>query len=207
MMRRLLLLVSLVGALLGAALSVAAPAWADTPAPGPNPTATPGPPTSLQYKVSVTSYSTNAAGTVTPQTPFTDVLTVDCSSRPCSIQAFAAMTMELRTVADECCGGRIALVTEGGYDLQTLGDSIDAAVAALSAPAGPAAWPTADRPGSTRGRASADAAKAAMGRILERAGEYARPTLPWALTVSGPGAGRGRPPGRPRPGERRRRRR
>ena len=95
MMRRLLLLVSLVGALLGAALSVAAPAWADTPAPGPNPTATPGPPTSLQYKVSVTSYSTNAAGTVTPQTPFTDVLTVDCSSRPCSIQAFAAMTLDV----------------------------------------------------------------------------------------------------------------
>ena len=30
---------------------------------------------------------------------------------------FAAMTMELRAVADECCDGRMVLVTEGGYDL------------------------------------------------------------------------------------------
>ena len=31
--------------------------------------------------------------------------------------AFAAMTAELRRVADECSGGRLALVVEGGYDL------------------------------------------------------------------------------------------
>ena len=77
-------------------------------------------------------------------------------------QAFAAMTMDLQTVADECCGGRIALVTEGGYDLRALGDSIDAALGALSAAPGLALWPAAERPGSARGRASADAAKAAL---------------------------------------------
>src|SRR5689334_19123110 len=42
--------------------------------------------------------------------------------------AFAGMTMELRTVAEECCDGRIVLVTEGGYDLQALAASLDAVV-------------------------------------------------------------------------------
>ena len=32
--------------------------------------------------------------------------------------AFGAMTSELRRVAEECCEGRMVLVTEGGYDLQ-----------------------------------------------------------------------------------------
>src|SRR6266508_5086173 len=32
--------------------------------------------------------------------------------------AFAAMTTALRHVADECCRGRMVVVTEGGYDLQ-----------------------------------------------------------------------------------------
>ena len=34
--------------------------------------------------------------------------------------AFAAMTNDLRLLADECCGGRLALATEGGYDLKAL---------------------------------------------------------------------------------------
>ncbi len=38
-------------------------------------------------------------------------------------EAFAAMTMELRRVAEECCGGRMVLVTEGGYDLHALAAS------------------------------------------------------------------------------------
>ena len=39
---------------------------------------------------------------------------------------FGAMTPELRAVADECCGGRIVSVPEGGYDLEALAASLDA---------------------------------------------------------------------------------
>jgi acetoin utilization deacetylase AcuC-like enzyme len=34
-----------------------------------------------------------------------------------STDAFAAMTLELRIVAEQCCGGRMAVITEGGSDL------------------------------------------------------------------------------------------
>ncbi len=73
-------------------------------------------------------------------------------------EVFAAMTLELRGIAREYCDGRLALVTEGGYDLRALTLSIDAVVEALAGPAAPAVWP---RSGvaPTRGRASADAAR------------------------------------------------
>ena len=74
---------------------------------------------------------------------------------------FAAMTMELRVAADECCGGRMALVTEGGYDLQALGASLDAVVQTIAAPLGPAPWPTSEI-ASTRGRVSANTTKRAL---------------------------------------------
>src|SRR3989442_4671256 len=44
---------------------------------------------------------------------------------------FAAMTMALRRVADDCCRGRLALVTEGGYDLKALDASLEAVVQTL----------------------------------------------------------------------------
>ncbi len=47
--------------------------------------------------------------------------------------AFAAMTMALRRVADECCEGRLVAVTEGGYDLRALRDSLAAVVDVLGA--------------------------------------------------------------------------
>ena len=76
---------------------------------------------------------------------------------------FAAMTMALRNVAEECCHGRIALVTEGGYDLKALDASLEAVVQTLAGPAAAPAWPssTAD---VRRGRSSADAAARALGR-------------------------------------------
>jgi acetoin utilization deacetylase AcuC-like enzyme len=77
--------------------------------------------------------------------------------------SFGAMTMALRTVAEECCGGRIVLVTEGGYDLQALGASINAAAGALAGPLAAPAWPASGIV-SMRGRESADAAKRALGR-------------------------------------------
>jgi acetoin utilization deacetylase AcuC-like enzyme len=76
---------------------------------------------------------------------------------------FAAMTMALRNVADECCKGRIALVTEGGYDLKALDASLEAVVQTLSGPPAPTTWPSAVAP-SDRGRVSADAAVKALGR-------------------------------------------
>jgi acetoin utilization deacetylase AcuC-like enzyme len=80
-----------------------------------------------------------------------------------STGAFAAMTAELKGVADECCRGRIVAVTEGGYHLQALAASIDGALEALSAsPAGRASsWP-ASGIASTRGRSSVEAAKQAL---------------------------------------------
>jgi acetoin utilization deacetylase AcuC-like enzyme len=76
---------------------------------------------------------------------------------------FAAMTMELRRVADECCHGRLALVTEGGYDLKALDASLEAVVQTLSGPAAVPVWP-ADGAPSNRGRVAADAAVQALER-------------------------------------------
>src|SRR2546428_771650 len=75
--------------------------------------------------------------------------------------AFAAMTMELLAVAEECCGGRIVAVTEGGYDLHALAASIEGVLEALSGSASDARWPSSGIP-STRGRASVEAAKRAL---------------------------------------------
>jgi acetoin utilization deacetylase AcuC-like enzyme len=76
--------------------------------------------------------------------------------------AFAAMTAELRAVADECCDGRLALVTEGGYDLPALAGSLEAVVETLAGPSTPAVWPGPGPHRSTRGRDAADAAKRAL---------------------------------------------
>lgn len=41
---------------------------------------------------------------------------------------FARLTQALLRVADEMCEGRVVLVTEGGYDLKALSDSLDAVI-------------------------------------------------------------------------------
>ena len=74
---------------------------------------------------------------------------------------FAAMTMALRRVADEVCKGRMALVTEGGYDLKALEASLDAVVQTLSGPAAAPKWPSAVA-ASNRGRVAADGAVKAL---------------------------------------------
>jgi acetoin utilization deacetylase AcuC-like enzyme len=76
-----------------------------------------------------------------------------------STGAFAAMTMELRLVAQECCGGKMALVTEGGYDLQALASSLEAVVLGVTAPLGAADWPSDEGRHSRRGRATVEAAR------------------------------------------------
>jgi 5'-nucleotidase len=75
---------------------------------------------------------------------------------------FAAMTMALRRVADETCHGRLALITEGGYDLKALDASLEAVVETLAGRSAPPTWPAATT-ASGRGRASADAAVRALG--------------------------------------------
>jgi acetoin utilization deacetylase AcuC-like enzyme len=80
-------------------------------------------------------------------------------------EAFGAMTMDLRRVAEECGEGRIAAITEGGYDVHALTDSLNAIVAALAAPSvDPSPWPEPDAFPAARGRVTAAAAKAALAR-------------------------------------------
>ncbi|MGE3490634.1 MAG: histone deacetylase [Vicinamibacterales bacterium] len=50
-----------------------------------------------------------------------------------STEGFARLTRSLLDVADECCEGRVVLVTEGGYDLKALSDSLDAVIEVLGA--------------------------------------------------------------------------
>jgi acetoin utilization deacetylase AcuC-like enzyme len=78
-----------------------------------------------------------------------------------STSAFAAMTMELRVVAEECCGGRIALITEGGYDLHALAASLDAVAHVLNGPVSAVQWPTSGID-SDRGRSAADVSTRAL---------------------------------------------
>jgi acetoin utilization deacetylase AcuC-like enzyme len=72
--------------------------------------------------------------------------------------AFAAMTAELRRVAEECCHGRIVAVTEGGYDLHALAASLESVVEVLNDPPADPRWP-ASGISSDRGRASVDAVR------------------------------------------------
>jgi acetoin utilization deacetylase AcuC-like enzyme len=66
--------------------------------------------------------------------------------------------MGLRRVAEETCSGRIALVTEGGYDLQALAASLDETVKALIAPLDEPVWPD-PTVTSRRGRTAVDRVK------------------------------------------------
>jgi acetoin utilization deacetylase AcuC-like enzyme len=71
------------------------------------------------------------------------------------------MTEELRAVSEDCCAGRIVVVTEGGYDLEALGASLDSVVETLTAPRSAPQWPRGDLP-ALRGRAGVAAARVAL---------------------------------------------
>ncbi len=78
--------------------------------------------------------------------------------------AFGAMTAELRALADACCGGRLVLVSEGGYDLKALGESLEAVVEVLAAPTAAPAWAhSGDGAMSRRGRAAIEDVRRARG--------------------------------------------
>ena len=46
-------------------------------------------------------------------------------------RGFARLAALVQAVAEECCDGRVALVLEGGYNLDALGASVVAVVRAL----------------------------------------------------------------------------
>jgi acetoin utilization deacetylase AcuC-like enzyme len=80
--------------------------------------------------------------------------------------AFAAMTAELRQVADECSGGCLALVVEGGYDLEAFGDSLSAVVDVLAGDREyTPAWPAPGDVVPTRARTAIVQARQHLGRF------------------------------------------
>jgi acetoin utilization deacetylase AcuC-like enzyme len=70
-----------------------------------------------------------------------------------SVDQFRRLTAMLAAVADECCGGRLVAITEGGYDLQGLDACLEAALLAVSDHAPQAPFEPAPGP-APRGRAS-----------------------------------------------------
>ncbi|MGH9329963.1 MAG: histone deacetylase family protein [Vicinamibacterales bacterium] len=48
-----------------------------------------------------------------------------------STEGYAAIVHRLRAAADRACGGRIAMVTEGGYDLRAFAECLNASIAVL----------------------------------------------------------------------------
>lgn len=60
------------------------------------------------------------------------------ASQRMTTEGYSSWMSALRHAADELCGGRLAVVTEGGYDLQALRACLDATVDVLRAPKGEA---------------------------------------------------------------------
>jgi len=74
---------------------------------------------------------------------------------------FGRLTSRIAAIADECCGGRVVAVTEGGYHLKGMADSLRAVIAALDAAPVLAAMPGA---GAPRGEATIAAVKPHLAR-------------------------------------------
>ncbi len=96
------------------------------------------------------------------------------------------MTSELRAVADECCGGRLVAVTEGGYDLKALSESLQRVVEVLAADTAGGAAMAGGRVGfadQRQGRRRADQGGAgvvlAALDAITGADDRDRRTLPW----------------------------
>lgn len=76
---------------------------------------------------------------------------------------FGAMTQALRRMAAECCGGRLVAVTEGGYDLPALAQSLDGVIDVLARDDEVGVgWPVPASIAPSRGRSAVAAAKAAL---------------------------------------------
>ena len=75
---------------------------------------------------------------------------------------FGHLTSAIAAVADECCDGRLVAVTEGGYDLAALAQSLRASIRALEGDTKESAAPTGASP---RGEATV---KAVLPHLLDR---------------------------------------
>jgi acetoin utilization deacetylase AcuC-like enzyme len=69
---------------------------------------------------------------------------------------FGRLTAAVAAVADECCSGRVVAITEGGYDLKGLADSLREVIRALNGDASVADFPAATGP-TPRGEATLQA--------------------------------------------------
>ena len=75
---------------------------------------------------------------------------------------FGHLTSAIAAVADECCHGRLVAVTEGGYDLAALAESLRASIRALEGDTKESAAPTGASP---RGEATV---KAVLPHVADR---------------------------------------
>ncbi len=71
-------------------------------------------------------------------------------------ECFGRLTARLVAIADECCDGRIVALTEGGYHLKGIADSLRSVIAAFEGDRAPAAPPQTD---ARRGEAAIAAVK------------------------------------------------
>ncbi len=81
-----------------------------------------------------------------------------------TVDGFARLTALIAEIADDCCGGRIVAVTEGGYDLAGLAASLRAVTAVL---AGERTLEQCEAPGgpAPRGRAAIEAVTPHVGQF------------------------------------------
>ena len=81
-------------------------------------------------------------------------------------RGFAAMCSLVRQVADQCCGGKLVLLLEGGYDPAALADSVHACVERLASNAPPEDFPPGDGGRATAALALTRAALAPCWSVL-----------------------------------------
>ena len=70
---------------------------------------------------------------------------------------FGHLTSAIAAIADRCCNGRLVAVTEGGYDLAALAESLRETILALEGGPSPRSRVAAESDGSTRGEATVKA--------------------------------------------------
>jgi acetoin utilization deacetylase AcuC-like enzyme len=75
---------------------------------------------------------------------------------------FGRLTSSIVSIADECCGGRVVAVTEGGYDLKGLADSLRATIQALEGKA----------PAAASGESATPRAEATIKAVAPHLGKY-----------------------------------
>jgi acetoin utilization deacetylase AcuC-like enzyme len=78
-------------------------------------------------------------------------------------EQFGRLTALLATVADDCCGGRVVAVTEGGYDLKALAGCVRTAIGVLDDQR-PDPSPAAPQGATARGTATVDAVRPHLAR-------------------------------------------